>query len=80
MALFNDEGTPSCPFGCWDLSAMVKATRKRRDVQSMRKNPRLIEVSVYLLIGPIWRRELHSLPQSRHLQLLTLDKTGLRGT
>ena len=25
MAMFSEERTPSLPFGCWDLSAMVKA-------------------------------------------------------
>ena len=24
MAMFSEERTPSCPFGCWDLSAMVE--------------------------------------------------------
>ena len=38
MVLFSDERTPSRPFGRWDFSAMVEATRKRCYVQAV-KNP-----------------------------------------
>ena len=64
MATVSDERTPSCPFGRWDLSAMVEATRKRCGVQAVRKDPRLIETSVRFVIarssraiGPIWQSE-----------------------
>ena len=29
MAMFSEERTPSCPFGCWDLSVMVKGQDSR---------------------------------------------------
>ena len=51
MATFSEERAPSRPFGRWDLSAMVEATRKPCGVQAVRKDPRLIETSVRFIIA-----------------------------
>ena len=53
MAMFSEVGTPSRPFCRWDLSAMVEVTRKRCYVQAVRKKPRLIEMSVRVVIAPL---------------------------
>jgi len=51
MAEFSEERTSSRSFCRWDLSAMIEATRKRCDVQAVRKISRLIGMSVHLDIA-----------------------------
>ena len=51
MAMFSEVVTSSRSFCRWDLSVMVDATRKRCDVRAVRKNPRLIEMSVRFVIA-----------------------------
>ena len=51
MAMFSEVVTSSRSFCRWDLSVMVDATRNWCDVRAVRKNPRLIEVSVRFVIA-----------------------------